>query len=95
MGEKEIFLGLYPTVREEKRGCRKRSSNFSLRSMNIEWSSSNGPRFKVGVLGEGYAWIPETPSFAKVPGGRLGKSKAPGSGSVRGTFLGRCSHFKR
>ena len=41
-------------VREEKRGCRERSSNFSLRSTKIGWSSSDRPRFKVGVLSEGY-----------------------------------------
>ena len=42
-----------------------------------------GPRFKVGVLGEGYAWMPETLSFAKVSSGRFGKSKSLGSESVR------------
>ena len=82
-------------MREEKRECRERSSNFSLQSMKIRWSSSDGLRFKVGVLGEGYAWILETPSFAKVLHGRFGKSKAPGSRSVRGTSSGRCSRFKR
>ena len=82
-------------MREEKRGCRERSSNFSLQSTKIEWSSFDGPRFKVGVLGEGYAWIPETPSFAKVFQGRFGKSKTLGSGSVRETSSGRCSRFKR
>ena len=39
----------------ERRGCRERSFNFSLRSMDIGWSSFDGPRFKVGVLGEGFA----------------------------------------
>ena len=33
--------------------------------MKIGWSSFNGPRFKVGVLGEGYAWIPKTLSFVR------------------------------
>ena len=42
-------------VREEKIGCRERSSNFSLRSTEIGWSYSDRPRFKVGVLDEGYA----------------------------------------
>ena len=63
--------------------------------MEIGWSSSDGPRFKVGVLGEGYTWIPETPSFAKVLRGRFGKSKALGSKSVHITSSGRCSRFKR
>ena len=31
----------------------------------IGWSSSDGPRFKIGVLGEDYVWIPETPSFMR------------------------------
>ena len=83
-----FFCCWYPAVREEKRECRERSSNFSLRSTKIGWSSFNGPRFKVRVLGEGCVWIPETPSFAKVLRGRFGKSKASGSGSVRGTSLG-------
>ena len=93
--EKSSFLGWYPTVRKEKKGCRERSSNFSLRSMKIGWSSSDGPRFKVEVLSEGYAWIPETSSFSKVSRGRFGKSKASGLGSVRGTSSGCCSHFKK
>ena len=73
----------------------ERSSNFSLRSTKIGWSSSDGPRFKVEVLGEGFEWIPETPSFAKVSRGRFGKLKATGSGSIRETFSSRCSRFKR
>ena len=92
---KLIFGGWYPAVRKEKRGSREKSSNFSLRSIKIGWLSSNGSRFKVGVLGEGYAWIPETLSFAKVLGGRFRKSKALGSGSVRETSSSRCSRFKR
>ena len=66
---KSSFLGLYPAVREGKRGCRERSSNFSLRSMKIGWSSSDGPRVKIRVLDEGYAWRPETQEevFAKLP----------------------------
>ena len=63
--------------------------------MEIDRSFSDGPRFKVGVLDESYTWIPETPSFAKVLRERLGKSKASGSGSVRGTSSGRYSRFKR
>ena len=82
-------------MREDKRGSKEISSNFSLRSIEIEWSSSDGPRFKVRVLGEGYAWILETPSFAKVSHRRFEKSKASGSGSVCRTSSGRCSRFKR
>ena len=53
-----------------------------------------GPRLKVEVLGEGYALIPETPSFGKVSRKRFDESKATSSGSVRGTSLGRFSLFK-
>ena len=63
--------------------------------MEIGWLSFNGPRFKVEVLSEGYVWIPETPSFAKVLLKRFKQLKALGSGSVRGTSSGRCSRFKR
>ena len=48
-----------------RRKVRERNSDFSLRSTKLGWSSHVGPRLKVGVLGEGYAWILETPSFAK------------------------------
>ena len=92
---KSHFFGLYPAVREEKRGCRERSFNFSLRSTKIGWSSFDGPMFKVGVLGEGYTWILETPSFVKFSHGKFVKSKALGSRSVRGTSSGHCSRFKR
>ena len=53
--------------------------------MKIEWSSFDGPKLKVEVLGEGCTWIPETLSFAKVSRGRFGMSKALGSESVHGT----------
>ena len=78
-----------------RRKVRKRNFNFSLRSTNVGWSPRVGPRLKVGVLGKGYAWIPETPSFAKVSRRRFGELKASGSGSVRGTSSGRYSCFKR
>ena len=91
----KLSFGLVLVRREKKRGCRERSFNFSLRFTKIMWSSSDGPRFKVGVLDEGYAWIPETPSFTKVSRRRFGKSETSGLGSVRETSLGRCSRFKR
>ena len=58
-------------------------STFSLRSTKIGRSFFDGPRFKVGVLGEAYVLIPETPSFTKVSRGRFGESKAMSSGSVK------------
>ena len=78
-----------------RRRVRERNSNFSLRSTKLGWSSHVGPRLKVEVLGEGYAWIAETPSFAKVSRRSFGESKVSGSESVRGTSLGRCSCFNR
>ena len=88
-----IFGG---TGRErEKRERGERGSTFSLRSMEIGRLFSNGKGFKVRVLNESYAWISETPSFAKVSHGRFEERKASGSGSVRGTSSGRCSCFKR
>ena len=72
-------------MREEKRGCKERSSNFFQRSTKIGWLSSDKPRFKVGVLGEGYAWIPKTPSFTKVLCERFRKLKA----SVQEVFAER------
>ena len=38
---------------------REKISTFSLRFTEIWWSPFDELRFKVGVLGEGYAWIPE------------------------------------
>ena len=78
-----------------RRKVKERNSDFSLRSIELGWSSLIEPRLKVGVLDEGYAWTPEPPSFAKVSHRRFGESKALGSGSVYGTSLGRCSCFKR
>ena len=44
---------------------REKISIFSLRSMEIGWSESVEPRFKVHLLDEGYAWVPTTRSFIK------------------------------
>ena len=78
-----------------RRKVRERNSDFSLRSTELRWSSRVWPRLKVGVFGEGYAWIPESPSYTKVSRIRFGESKASGLGSICGTSLGRCSCFKR
>ena len=80
--EREIYIG-------------ERSSTLSLRSTKLRWSSFIGPRLIVIPLDEGYTWIPETPSFAKVSRGRFVKSKALGLGTVLGTSLGRFSRSKR
>ena len=58
---------------ERERG--ERDSTFSLRSMELGWSSRVGLRFKVGVRGEDYVWISETPSFIKVRTRGLGSRR--------------------
>ena len=78
-----------------RRKVRETNSDFYLRSTELGWSSRVRPRIKVGVLGEGYTWIPKTPSFTNVSRRRFGESKASGSESVHETSLGHYSYFKR
>ena len=64
--ENQIFLpilGNYDSGRERVRG--EKSYSFSLRSMEIRWSESVEPRFKVHLLDEGYVWIPTTRNFTE------------------------------
>ena len=70
-----------------RRKVRERNSGFSLRATELGWSSRVGPRLKVGVVTEDYAWIPKIPSFAKVLCGRFDESKALGSGKCSRDFL--------
>ena len=42
-----------------------RNSSFSLRVMEIGWSESVEPIFKVHLLNEGYAWVPTTHNFVE------------------------------
>ena len=58
--EKAHFFLVFHTQEREKRECRERSSNFSLRSTELEWSSRIRPRLKVGVLVEGNVWTPKS-----------------------------------
>ena len=53
-------------TKREKREKRERYCTFSLQSKEISQAFFDGLRFKVGVLDESYAWIPETPNFTKV-----------------------------
>ena len=71
----------------KRRGKRegKRSSNFSLRSIELEWSSCIGPRFKFRVLVEGNAWTPKSGVFVGDSSEEFGKSKVLGLGNVPGT----------
>ena len=51
MEKKTFFFFLQNMrVREKKRGCRDRISDFSLRSTKLGWLSCIGPRLKVGIL---------------------------------------------
>ena len=67
-------------IKEEERERGKISSS-SLRSTKLGWSSRIGPRLKVGVLDERYAWVPKKMDFAEDPsGGDFGKSRLSGLG---------------
>ena len=75
-------------VRE--RGREKKNPNFSLQSMEFrrtEFHRSDfvGPRTKVHLLDEGYAWVPKSWDFAEDSSKELGKSKVSSLGSVHGT----------
>ena len=63
MGKKNPFLLGLSHAGEGEEGCRERSSDFSLRSTELEWSSCVGPRLKVGVLVEGNVWTPKSRVF--------------------------------
>ena len=56
----------------EKRGCRERSSDFSLRSMELGWSSHVEPRPKFGVLFKGNGWTPKLGVFVGDSSGKFG-----------------------
>ena len=68
--------------RERERERERESSNFSLRSTEIGWSEFVGPRMKVHLLDEGYAWVLKTRDFAKDLSKEFGKSKVLSLGSV-------------
>ena len=64
--EKAHFFLVFHAQGREKRGCRERSSNFSLRSMELGWSSRIRTRLKVGVLIEGNAWTPNQEFLSEI-----------------------------
>ena len=80
-GKKPIFFLQNVRVREEKRRCRERSYDLSLRSTELRWSSCVGPRIKVRVLIEGNAWTPKPGVFI---GDLSGKFRRPWVLSFRG-----------
>ena len=73
MGKSSFFFLQNVRAREEKRECRERSSNFSLRSTELEWSSRVGLRLKVGVLIEGNVWTPKPGVFVIDLSGKFGR----------------------
>ena len=70
--------------RRAKKGG-KRSSDFSLRFMELGWSSHVGPRLKAGVLIEGNAWTPKSGVFVGDSSEEFRKSKVLGLGNVHET----------
>ena len=76
-----IFAGEKTLKRERGR----ESSNFSLRSKEIGWSEFIGPRAKVHLLDEGYAWVLKTRDFVEDSSEEFGKLKVSSLGSVHGT----------
>ena len=54
-----------------------------------------GPRTKVVILDESYAWIQKSHVFTKDIDKEFGKSKASDLGSVHGTSFGCLSCYKR
>ena len=56
--------------------------NFSLQSMEIDWSEFVGPRMKVHLLDEGYEWVLKTRDFSKDSSKEFGKLKVSGLESV-------------
>ena len=66
------FFNSWPAVsdQEAKWGEKKNSSSFLRRFRKIRRSEFVGPRTKVALLDEGYAWVPKTTSFTE--GERMG-----------------------
>ena len=72
--------------KEEKRERGKRSSNFSLRSMEISGSIFFRQRTKDHLLDKGYGWVPKTRDFAEDSSEEFGKSRILGLGSFHETL---------
>ena len=69
----------------EKRERGERSSNFSLRYMEIGGLVFVKPRTKDHLLNNGYAWVPKTRDFAEDSSEEFVKLRVSGLGSVHGT----------
>ena len=67
-GLKIIFRGRKITFMlfgHRNRGREKKNPNFSLRSMKFCLLEFIGPRMKVYLLNEGYAWVPKMRDFVE------------------------------
>ena len=62
-----------------------KKQNFSLRFTEFHRSEFVGPRTKIHLLDEGYAWVPKTWDFAEDLSEEFGKSMVSGLGSVHET----------
>ena len=82
-GKKTTFFWLLECEREGERK-KKKKSNFSLQSTEFRRSEFIGPRTKVHLLDEGYAWVLKTWDFIKDSSEEFEKSKVLGLGSVHG-----------
>ena len=71
--------------KEGKRERGERSSNFSLRSTEIDRLVFVGPRTKDHLLDKGYVWVLKTRDFTKDSSEEFRKSRVSGLGSVHGT----------
>ena len=69
----------------EKRERGERSSNFSLRSTEIDGLVFVRPRSKDCLFDKGYAWVPKTRDFVEDSSEEFGKSRVSGLGRVHGT----------
>ena len=58
--EIRFMLGEKCEREQEKNKKKKRNPSFSLRSTEFRRSEFVGPKMKVHLLDEGYAWVPKT-----------------------------------
>ena len=82
--EKSFSFLLFEREREKK-GEEVSFQKFSLRSLEIGWLEFIGPRTKVHLLNESYAWVPKSRDFFEDLSKEFVKSKVSGLGSVHGT----------
>ena len=71
--------------REGDKKKEKKNLNFSLRSTEFRRLKFIGPKTKVHLLDEGYAWVPKTRDFTEDSSEEFGKSKVLSLGSIHGT----------